>query len=409
MSLIHSDLPSPLPSHSAKNLQKPQKVIWILAGEASGDILGARLMESLLKINPSLVFYGVGGHAMKEKGLHSLFPIQELAVMGLVEILPKIFHLFQRLRQAEHHIATLKPDAVVTIDSPAFSLRLLKRISHLHIPRIHYVAPQVWAWKEKRVKKFPGLWEKLLCLLPFEKDFFSKHHVPVQFVGHPILQSGANQGQAERFLTKYAIPPSSPVLILMPGSRRSEIPKLLPVFKEMLTLLYKKKPSLSVVIPTPSIMEEHVRHAIEDWPIHPIIITDVQDKYDAFAAAQAALTKSGTSTLELAFAGVPMAVTYRVNPITAILARRLIKVKNVAMINLLMETPAVPELLQEHCTPPILAQTVLDLLDNTHEKLKQKMAFQRALKSLHSPQPNKTPSETAAQAIMSLLNKENRS
>ncbi len=186
------------------------QTIWLLAGEASGDILGARLMAALHASRPDLIFRGIGGPRMTEAGLASLFPMRDLAVMGLAEILPRLRALSRRLDQAQADIETTHPDLVVTIDSPGFTLRLLARIKPLGLKRVHYVGPQVWAWREHRARNFPGLWDELLCLLPFEVAFFAKHGIPATFVGHPVLQSGADQGNAARFRARHGIAPTPP-------------------------------------------------------------------------------------------------------------------------------------------------------------------------------------------------------
>lgn len=378
-------------------------LIWILAGEASGDVLGARLMQALRDRNPAVRFAGVGGTRMEEQGLHSLFPMRDLAVMGLVEILPRVRALSARLTQAVDDIAARKPDLVITIDSPGFALRLLRRIAHTGVLRVHYVAPQVWAWRQKRVKEFPGLWDELLCLLPFEEAFFSRHGLLTRFVGHPVLQSGAQNGDGARFHQQHGLAADARVLVLMPGSRRSEAPRLLPVFGQMLALLRKDMPDLVPVIPVSPVVAATVARETANWPVRPVIVTDIQDKHDAFAAAGAALTKSGTSTLELALAGVPMAVTYRVNPITAFMARRLIKVPYVAMVNLLADRAIVPELLQEQCKPSVLAKAVKRLFENQQIVQQQKEAFRTVLDGLQGPD-GKLPADAAADAVLALLN-----
>ncbi|MFS8370125.1 lipid-A-disaccharide synthase [Acetobacter indonesiensis] len=378
-------------------------LIWILAGEASGDVLGARLMQALRDRNPAVRFAGVGGTRMEEQGLHSLFPMRDLAVMGLVEILPRVRALSARLTQAVDDIAARKPDLVITIDSPGFALRLLRRIAHTGVLRVHYVAPQVWAWRQKRVKEFPGLWDELLCLLPFEEAFFSRHGLLTRFVGHPVLQSGVQNGDSARFHQQHGLAADARVLVLMPGSRRSEAPRLLPVFGQMLALLRKDMPDLVPVIPVSPVVAATVARETANWPVRPVIVTDIQDKHDAFAAAGAALTKSGTSTLELALAGVPMAVTYRVNPITAFMARRLIKVPYVAMVNLLAGRAIVPELLQEQCKPSVLAKAVKRLFENQQIVQQQKEAFRTVLNGLQGPD-GKLPADAAADAVLALLN-----
>ena len=375
--------------------------IWLLAGEASGDVLGARLMLALRVLRPDLAFAGIGGPRMEAAGLASLFPMRDLSVMGLAEILPRLRALNRRLAQAVADIEATHPDLVVTIDSPGFALRLLERIKKHGLKRVHYVGPQVWAWREHRVRAYPGLWDRLLCLLPFEVEFFARHGLPATFVGHPVLQSGADRGHPTRFRTRHDIGPGTPIVILMPGSRRTEAPRLLPVFGRTMARLRHNFPSVLPVIPSTAAVAEIIAAQTADWPVKPLVVTDLDDKHDAYAAAGAALTKSGTSTLELALAGVPMAVTYRVNPLTAALARRLIRVPHVAMVNLLAGRQVVPELLQQDCTPEKLSATLTTLLTDTEAAGAQRAAFAGIMANLHAPQGD--PSEAAACAVLELL------
>jgi lipid-A-disaccharide synthase len=331
----------------------------------------------------------------------SLFPMADLAVMGLAEVLPRLRSLRRRLDEAVSAIEAARPDLVITIDSPGFSLRLLKRISGLGLKRIQYVAPQVWAWRESRVRGFPGLWDRLLCLLPFEEAFFSRHGVPVRFVGHPVLQSGADKGDAGRFRARHDIAPDAPILILMPGSRRNEAPRLLPVFGQTIALLMQDFPNLVPVIPASPVVRELVVRTAAGWKAKPLVIVDIDEKHDAYAAAGAALTKSGTSTLELALARVPMAVTYRVNPITGALARRMIKVPYVAMVNLLAGRALVPELLQQDCAPEKLRATVRVLLTDARVAGAQRDGFAAVMHSLRAPAG--LPADAAAIDVLDLL------
>ena len=196
---------------------------------------------------------------MAAHGLRSLFPIQELALMGLVEVLPKLRRLRARLAQTTADIAARRPDVVVTIDSPGFTLRVLRAIAPLGIRRAHYVAPQVWAWRESRVRHYPGLWDALLCLLPFEPAFFARHQLPASFVGHPVLESGADQGDAARFRARHGIPPDARILTLMPGSRRTEVSRLLPILGATLQRLAGVVPDLRPVVPLAGPVAEAVR------------------------------------------------------------------------------------------------------------------------------------------------------
>jgi len=381
-------------------------LIYLVAGEASGDVLGARLMAAIRVQRPAAEFAGVGGPRMTEQGLNSLYPLADLAVMGIIEVLPRVRLLRRRLHETLADIARRKPDVIVTIDSPGFTHRILAAAAKLGIPRVHYVAPQVWAWRAHRVRHYPGLWDKLLCLLPFEPAWFARHNLPATFVGHPVLESGAGQGNGARFRQAHGLAPGQPVLILMPGSRRSEAPRLLPVFGETLRRLALHEPALRPVLPVSPVVAEVVRRAAARWPVQPLIVTEVDDKHDAYAAAGAALTKSGTSTLELALAGVPMAVTYRVNPLTAAMARRMIHVPYVAMVNLLAGRAVVPELLQQDCTAETLGRTALTLLRDPAAANAQRDAFRGVLDSLRPPEG--IPSEAAAREVLHVMDQPGR-
>ena len=380
-------------------------LIYIVAGETSGDVLGARLMAALRAARPDLGFAGIGGPAMVAQGLDPLVDMQQLAVMGLLEVIPSLLRLRLLLLATVRDVEHRRPAVLVTIDAPGFSLRLLQRlrpgVARSGLQRVHYVAPQVWAWRESRVRHFPGLWDRLLCLLPFEPAYFAAHGLDGRFVGHPVLESGAGSGNAARFRATHALPPEAKILVLMPGSRRSEVSRLLPVYAETLSLLARSFPTLVPVVPAAAGVADSVRAATAGWPVRPLVVTTLADKHDAYAAAAAALTKSGTSTLELALAGVPMAVTYRVNPLTAAIARHLVRVKFAALVNILAGREVVPELIQQRCTPALLAKTVATLLADPAAGQAQREAFTPLLASLAPP--TGSPSEAAAQAILELL------
>ncbi len=376
-------------------------LVYLLAGEHSGDVLGARLMAALKAARPELAFAGIGGPRMAAEGLHSLFPMQELAVMGFLEVLPRLARLRRLMAATVADIALRRPDVLVTIDSPGFALRLLRRVRGSGIARVHYVAPQVWAWRESRVRRFPGLWDRLLCLLPFEVAFFARHGLPASFVGHPVLESGADAGSAGRFRAAHGLAPDARVLVLMPGSRRSEAGRLLPIYGATVALLARRFPTLVPVVPTTAAVAGTVAAATATWSVRPLIVTEADEKHDAYAAAAAALTKSGTSTLELALAGVPMAVTYRVNPLTGAIARRLIRVPHVAMVNLLAGRAVVPELLQQDCRPDRLAATVATLIEDRDAAAAQRAAFRDVMASLAPPHGR--PSAAAAAEVLAVL------
>ncbi len=341
---------------------------------------------------------------MAVEGLDSLFPMGELAVMGLMEVLPRLHHLRARLEETASDIAARSPDAVVTIDSPGIRPAPSEEDPVAGCSRGFTTLPRRFGLGgESRVRHFPGLWEKLLCLLPFEPEFFARHGLAATFVGHPVLESGADRGDQARFRRDYHIAEDAELVILMPGSRRNEAPRLLPVFGATLERLAKQLPNVVPVVPVSVSVSEIVQRAVCSWPIQPIIVNAAEAKYDAYAAANAALTKSGTSTLELALAGVPMAVTYRVNPITAAIARRLIRVRHVAMVNLLAGEALVPELLQKACNPTQLSAVLAHLIRDRDAASAQEAGFSRVLRQLQAPEG--LPSAAAAREVLETLDK----
>jgi lipid-A-disaccharide synthase len=382
-------------------MQAGVTLIYLVAGEPSGDALGGRLMAALKAARPDLAFAGIGGPLMIEQGLISVFPMRELGVVGLLEVLPRLRRLRGLLHRAAADVVARRPAVLVTIDSPGFTLRLLRLVAPSGIARVHYVAPQVWAWRESRVKKFPGLWDRLLCLLPFEPAFFGRHGLAASFVGHPVLESGADAGDAARFRAAHGLAADAPVLVLMPGSRRGEVRRLLPVFGATLALLAARVPGLVAVVVAAPAVAEAVQEAAASWPVRPLVVTGMGEKHDAYAAAAAALTKSGTSTLELALAGVPMAVAYRVNPVSAAIARRLIRVRFAALVNLLAGRAVVPEFIQERATPARIADSVFGLLTDADAAAAQRAAFREVVVTLAPAEGS--PSEAAARAVLEFL------
>ncbi len=376
-------------------------LIYLIAGEQSGDQLGARLMRAILRRRPDATFSGIGGSAMAAEGCASLFPMSDLSLMGLLEVVPRIWQLKRRIRETARDIALRRPDVVVTIDSPGFTLRVLRAIAPLGLRRVHYVAPQVWAWREGRARHYPGLWDRLLCLLPFEPAFFARHNLPATFVGHPVLEGGCDTGDAARFRARHGIAPDARILIVMPGSRRLEINRLLPVLRATLDQL--REPVVPVV-PLAGAVADAVSSATRAWSKRPILVSDTAEKHDAFAAAAAALTKSGTSTLELALAGVPMVVTYRANPITIWLIWHLKLVKYASLLNLLSGREIVPELLGRDATPGKLAAALEHLL-TSEGAAAQRAAFAAPLEMLRPPgwASGVTPSDAAAAAVLDLI------
>jgi lipid-A-disaccharide synthase len=321
--------------------------------------------------------------------------------MGLVEVLPRLPHLIRRLQQATEAVASLRPDVVVTIDSPGFTFRLARRLRGLGIPVVHYVAPSVWAWRPGRAAKMVGLFDHLMALLPFETPYFEAVGLPCSFVGHPVLESGADQADGAAFRHRHGIAGDVPVLVCLPGSRHSETARLLPVFAETVRRLVVDRPTLRLVVPTVETVAEAVGAAVAKWPGRPVVVTEESARYGAFAAADAALAASGTVALELALAGTPTVIAYRVNALTAWLARRLIKVRYANLINIALGWEAVPERLQEACRPDFLADDIGKLLDDENARSAQAGGVVEALRLLG--RNDESPSRRAARTVLAVL------
>lgn len=379
-------------------------LIYIIAGEPSGDLLAARLMAALKELTQGNVrFAGIGGEAMREEGLPSLFPQADLAVMGLAEVLPRIPKILRRQRETLADIAAKQPDVILTVDSWGFTGRIAKSLKKAGstIPRIHYVAPMVWAWKEKRVHQLAERVDRLMCLLPNEPELFQKAGLNAVHVGHSVLESGAEQGDGPGFRQLYGIPNQAPLLCVLPGSRRSETSRLLPVFRDTVSLLVEGRPELRVVVPTVETVAAEVEAEVAQWPVPVTVVKGRQARYDAFAASQAALAASGTVALELALAKLPMVIAYRLSPLTAMIARRLIKLKFVCLINILLDRAVVPELLLEDCRPDKLAPALIPLLDNEKARAEQLSGAADALYRLGLG--GDSPSLKAAREVLSMI------
>lgn len=377
-------------------------LICIITGEPSGDLLGARLMAALKRScgDGRVRFMGVGGESMAAEGLETLVDQAELAVMGFWEVVPRIPKILRRVRQVTDAIATRRPDVVVTIDSWGFTKRVQQAVAKRcpEIPRVHYVAPMVWAWKEKRAKGVAATVHHLLCLLPNEPAYFEKHGLPCTHVGHPVIEGGADRGDGVGFLTRHSLSSNAPVLCVLPGSRRSEVSRLLPPFGQAVAQMEDRLPGLQVIMPTVATVAAEVEKTVASWPVRVTVVRGEKARYDAFAASTAAMAASGTVSLELALAGVPHLVAYRVAPLTAWLFLRLVRLRFVNLLNLTLNRFAVPELLQEDCVAPRLTETALRLLSDEAIRAEQRLAFSQAL--AHLGGGDALPSERAAAIIL---------
>ena len=334
--------------------------VFILAGEPSGDKLGGALMAGLKALQPDVSFEGIGGVQMAAEGLESRFDMSELSVMGLVEILPKYRHLKRRIRETAEAVIALKPDVLITIDSPDFSLRVARLVKEASAIRtVHYVAPTVWAWRPGRAQKMARWVDHVLALFPFEPPLMQAAGMACDFVGHPIVaEPVATQAQVQDFRAHHGLG-DAPVLLALPGSRRAEIARLAHVFGQAAEVLRASHPDLRVVVPAVSATADQMRDAISGWSAAPVLLdprecdleTVTARKHAAFGAADVALAASGTVSLELAAAKTPMVIAYDMSWLSMKLMKRMALIDTVTLVNLVSDTRHVPEFLGEVCQP----------------------------------------------------------
>lgn len=337
--------------------------LYVIAGEASGDALGAALLAGLKSLRPDLQVRGIGGPLMQAEGLQSLFPMDELSVMGLAEVLPKYAHLKRRIREAAADVLAAAPDALITIDSPDFVLRVARivRTARPDLRTIHYVAPSVWAWRPGRAAKMAHVIDHVLALLPFEPPYMTAAGMTCDFVGHPVVSAPrASAAEAQAFRADPG--GGGPLVLALPGSRRGEVARLAPVIGGVLDRVRAVHPQVQVVLPTLRSVAAMVEDLTADWPVRPRIIEAPEAKRAAFAAADVAIAASGTVSLELAANGVPMVIAYDMHPVTMWLMQRMARVDTVTLVNLVSDTRVVPEFLGDRCTADLIAPALLGLI-----------------------------------------------
>jgi lipid-A-disaccharide synthase len=382
---------------------KPLSLV-LVCGEPSGDQIGGQLMAALkIAAGDSVKIAGVGGPMMQAQGLTSLYPVKDTAVMGLREVVPRIPLILRRVREVTDFAMATRPDAVVLIDSPDFTHRIARRLKRLapEIPTIDYVAPQVWASRQYRARAMAHDFDLLLALLPFEPPFFEKYGLHTVFVGHPVIERAKLMTGGPELRARLGIAPEAPLLCVLPGSRSSEIRFILPVFRDAVGEIARRVPGLVTVLPTVPHVAARVRLATENWPAPVHVIEAEADKFAAFKAANAALAASGTVTTELALARTPMVVAYRVGGLTYTLAQLLFRFKYFALVNLLLDRMAVPELLQHKATATALADAVVPLLTDKTAAARQTVDLDAVAKLLG--EGSEPPSLRAARAIVDFV------
>jgi lipid-A-disaccharide synthase len=388
--------------------------IVLVAGEESGDQLGAALMRALKERTGGRVrFAGVGGRQMAVEGLASLLAIDDLAIIGFAAIPRRLPVILRRIRDTAQFVVDTRPDALIIIDSPDFTHRVARRVRAAapSIPILDYVSPSVWAWRPGRARAMRSYIDHVLALLPFEPRAHQRlGGPPCTYVGHPLLERLAQlRPSAQEAERRRAEPP---ILLVLPGSRSAEIRRLLATFGEALAILAAGRERPEIVLPTLPHLREHITAATADWPLRPRIVVEFKDKQAAFRLARAALAKSGTVTLELALAGVPMVAAYKVSWLEEIVARLAVQVPSAILPNLILEENVVPEFLQRDCTPQNLSDALAPLMAESPQRRRQIEAFTRLdrimrLDAINRPDAIKdgapeSPSRRAADIVLSL-------
>ena len=381
------------------------KLIYIIVGEPSGDLLASRLMSAILEKNSDVRFAGMGGESMASMGFLSLFDISEISVMGFFETVPKLQQIMRRIREVTTDIREKRPDVIVTVDSWGFVHQVLARLKKEGntVPKIHYVAPQVWAWKKGRAKTVARLTDHLMTLLPFEPPFFEKHGLRCTFAGHPVIENTAClTDNPLAFKTKYGISEQCTIISVLPGSRHSEIKRLIPVFKKTLTELKETYPNLFIVIPSVAAIADEVKEAFADLDIAHCVIVGQHERYNAFGASVFALAASGTVSLELAACGTPHIIAYKFGVVSNLIAKKFAGTHFANLINIMADKMIIPEFILENCHE-ILITPIARYLMQESEKSKAQVDEARIYLSKLKPSGNVMPSEKAADTVLSFL------
>jgi lipid-A-disaccharide synthase len=366
--------------------------IFIIAGEASGDIIGADLLRQITQNYPDALIAGIGGEQMLQNGLaRSLFPISDLSVMGLFEVIKHLPCLLSRLEQTRQAIKTFRPDLLLTIDSPDFGLRIAKwvKANMPSVKKVHVVAPTVWAWRAGRAKKIAQFLDGLLCLFPFEPPYFTPHGLKAWFMGHPLTKiiTPLTADKKRNFLQTYNLDEQRPIVCLLPGSRTHEVESLLPIFIATAKNLLRDNPQLQIIIPAMTHLAAPVQQMCTQENLRVTLITLQSDKYTAMQLSRVALHASGTVALELALCNTPMVTAYKANALTGWIGRRVLTIKYLNLVNLLCDQLVVPEILQGDCTAENITPIMHSLLNDPVAADKQRQSFARVHKELQPEEP----------------------
>lgn len=357
----------------------PRKRIMIVAGEASGDIYGADLVREAHKFGPEVHYFGIGGQRMREAGVETLIDSKEMAVVGLVEVLKHFNVIAAAFLKLKHILRNDPPDLLILIDYPGFNLRLAKVAKRAGVKVLYYISPQIWAWRQGRVKKIARLVDHMAVILPFEAAFYERAGVPVTFVGHPMLDMVQVTVNREQAAASFGLDPSRKIVGLFPGSRKNEIERLLPVIIDTAKLLKKQFPEIQFVVPIASTLS---RKELECQFVEGgIDVAFTHDRiHDLIRACDAVISVSGTVTLEIALVGTPMVIIYKLSPLTYMLAKQLVKIEHIGLCNIIAGETVVKELIQHEANPARISAEIEKIIGNVlyANEMKQKLSAVRS-------------------------------
>jgi len=370
----------------------------MIAGEASGDLHGSHLVKEMLSLDPTLQFYGVGGEKMKNEGVALIADSKEMAVVGITEVLLKLKRIYQIYRKLKNSLAANSPSLVILIDYPDFNLRFAREAKRKNIPIVYYISPQVWAWRKGRIKKIGRLIKKMIVIFPFEKTIYEEAQIDVDFVGHPLLDSIRSQFSREEAFQQFSLTSGVTTIGLLPGSRMNEVKRHLPQMIRAISLISKQINPVQFIIPVaPGLDLGEVQNLVGSKRENIRVVEN--NIYDVMRISDVVIVASGTATIEAAIMGAPMIVVYRVSPLTYLLGKMLIKVKNIGMVNIIAGKTVVPELIQKDVTPEKITSAVVQILENPSKQEEIK----KELSNLKEKIGNPGASLRAAQIIISLL------
>tara|TARA_R110001592_G_scaffold16881_6_gene71470 strand:- start:8771 stop:9922 length:1152 start_codon:yes stop_codon:yes gene_type:complete len=378
--------------------------LFFIVGEDSGDALAAPLIKSLQDVSPQPVeCTGVGGPLMEAEGFETLLPMDQISIIGIWEVLPKIPRLLKLKTAIIEEIEKQQPDAVITVDFPDFNFNIAKTLKKRGVYKgklIHYVAPSVWAWRPSRAKKIAAFLDGIMCLFPMEVDYFTPHNLKAAHVGHPLVTSQAKEAVGQKFREANGISKDAKTLGLFFGSREGEFKNLSPIIKLATMLVNDIEEGIHIISPTLPKLEYEIQTLLKDFKLPIYVTANPNMKWEAIKACDVAIAVSGTMALELAYAGVPHVICYKINPITALIIKSMVKIKRAHLANILLDQDLVPECLQGNCVPEYIAQRTIELLQNEDGKKQKQIDEFKKLDEKLGGQGTMSPSDRAADFIL---------